>query len=58
METLKEIISRLNRDTGGILRKPIKQLRLRFQNDDIIALRGQIQSHSLMMQITLQSISM
>ena len=58
METFKIIIQKLNRDTGGILRKPIKQLRLRLQSDEITALRGQIQSHSLMMQITLQSISM
>lgn len=58
METLKEILSKLNRDTGGILRKPMKQLRLRLQSADIVALRGQIQSHNLMMQITLQSISM
>ena len=61
MEMLKAIVERLNRDTGGMggfLRRPIKQLRLRLQNDDIVALRGQIQSHHLMMQITLQSISM
>lgn len=58
METLRGILQRLNRDTGGILKKPIKQLRLRLQSDDITSLRGKIQSHNIMMQITLQSISM
>ena len=58
MESLRKLLQRLNRDSGGFLRKPLKQLRLRLQSDDILQLRGQIQSHTLMMQITLQSINM
>ena len=58
MESLNVILQKINKDSGSVFNKPIKQFRLRFRTDDIIRLRGQIQSHKLMMQITLQSISM
>ena len=59
MVRLEKILGGLNKSTGGgLLRKPIKQLRFSMKSDEIVMLRQQVQSHNLMMQITLQSISM
>ena len=57
MSRLKKILQRLENTRGGILRRPIKQIKFSMKSADIVILRQQVQSHNIMMQIALQSIS-
>lgn len=54
MSRLRNILQRLENTRGGILRRPIKQIKFSMKSADIVILRQQV---NLMMQIALQSIS-